>query len=129
MKKRIILTVILLSAFLTAPVFASDIINAAKSGNLAKIKTILQKDPTLINTSDTWLYTPLHWAIGKKHDEVALYLISKGADVNAKAKNGSTPLHMAARWGRLKPAQVLIQKGVDVNALNEFGNTPPALCL
>lgn len=124
MKKRLILIIILLAVFTTSPIFASDIVNAAKSGNLEKVKTLLKQDPTLINTSDTWLYTPLHWALGKKHDDVALFLISKGADVNAKAKNGSTPLHMAARWGRLKLAQMLIQKGSDVNALNEFGNTP-----
>ena len=40
--------------------------------------------------------TPLHVATVLGFDEIALYLIEKGADVNLRSNlNGYTPLHMA----------------------------------
>jgi ankyrin repeat protein len=42
------------------------------------------------DNNDGWI--PLHYAAQKGHKEIAELLISKGADVNAKNKNGHTPL-------------------------------------
>ena len=42
---------------------------------------------------DEW--TPLHYAAYSSQKEVAELLIDKGADVNAKDKNGKTPLDWA----------------------------------
>lgn len=39
------------------------------------------------------------------------YLISKGADVNARTLRGITPLYMAAREADAKTVQMLLQAG------------------
>ena len=39
--------------------------------------------------------TPLHWASMKGHLDVALLLLNKGADPNAKDGNGQTPRQVA----------------------------------
>ena len=45
-------------------------------------------------------------------------LIAKGADINAKSRDGSTPLHSAAFLGHTEIAELLIQKGAEVNLKN-----------
>ena len=39
--------------------------------------------------------TPLHYAAEYGHKDVAELLIAKGANVNARGKNGKTPLDLA----------------------------------
>ena len=70
--------------------------------------------------------TPLHLTADRGHTEVVELLISKGADVNAKMKDGWTPLHSAARYGRKghrhwEITELLIANGADVNAITNQG--------
>lgn len=50
-------------------------------------------------------------------------LISGGADVNAKDKDGFTPLHSAAESGQKAVVELLISHGADVNTKRENGDT------
>lgn len=64
----------------------------------------------------------------KAHDGEALaILLRKGADVNAKEKNGSTPLHNAIASRNRENALALIAHGADVNAAMVSGTTPLSL--
>ncbi|MBX9830357.1 ankyrin repeat domain-containing protein [Candidatus Babeliales bacterium] len=71
--------------------------------------------------------TPLHYAIydfdpkNSEHVAIVNLLLSKGADVNAKAQGDLTPLHLAmiAKSGF---AQLLITKGADKNAVAKLQN-------
>ncbi|KLT21801.1 ankyrin repeat domain protein [Wolbachia endosymbiont of Armadillidium vulgare str. wVulC] len=60
---------------------------------------------------------------GGNIDEVGR-LISEGADVNAKSKQGNTSLHFAARKGSSEIVKLLLRRGADVNAKSKQGNTP-----
>ena len=58
--------------------------------------------------------------------EIARFLIEKGANINAPAKDeyGGTPLHWAAVLGRVEMARQLIDAGANVNATDKNGYTP-----
>ena len=68
--------------------------------------------------------TDLHLASLLNLPTLTLYLLNKGADVNAKEKSGSTPLHFAALSNARETAEVLLKHGADVNAKNNNSLTP-----
>jgi len=104
-----------------------EVIKAATSGNIAKVKELLAADAELVHARDTDGSTPLHCATWKGHEAVAACLLAAGADVNAKNRNehwGTTPLHAAAHANQAAIAQLLIDHGADVNARDLDGKTP-----
>lgn len=66
-------------------------------------------------------WTPLHYACSGPDEGVITWLLSQGADVNARSPNGSTPLMMAARYGSLDSPGLLLAAGADVKLRNEQG--------
>jgi ankyrin repeat protein len=54
-------------------------------------------------------------------------LIDKGANVNAKSRDGFTPLHVAAMRGNLPVVELLLESGADPNAIVQYGKTPAEL--
>jgi ankyrin repeat protein len=58
---------------------------------------------------------------------VVEFLLSCGADPDARDKEGVTPLHCAAANCRYALAQLLVQHGADPNAKNNQGKTPADL--
>jgi pectate lyase len=56
---------------------------AARFGALAKVRSLIEKGND-INEKDASGKTPLHYAVGNGHKDVAELLIAKGADVNIK---------------------------------------------
>lgn len=103
------------------------IIKAAKSGDVATIKSLLKSDPSLIDARDTDGSTPLHCATWKGHEKVAELLLKEGANVNAVNQNGhwgTTPLHAAAHANQAKIAQLLLDHGANVKANDMEGRTP-----
>ena len=57
---------------------------------------IMKADPTWVKKKDENELTPLHIAARNGFIEVAKWLLSNGADVNATAYNNFTPLHFAS---------------------------------
>ena len=51
-------------------------------------------------------------------------LISRGADINARAGSGETPLSYASFKGHKDVVNLLIEKGADVNIRDSEGDTP-----
>lgn len=101
----------------------------AASGDYQAIKAILtrigKKCPdklySIINANNKYDGTPLHLAVENGKLNVVEYLVSKGANINAK-KSGWAPLHIAA-IGKLDIVKYLIDKGADVNTKNKYGVT------
>jgi ankyrin repeat protein len=106
-----------------------EIIRAAKSGAVARVKELLEQDPALISARDSDGSTPLHCATWKGQLAVVELLLTRGAEVNARNQNdhwGTTPLHAAAHANQRAIAELLIAHGADLHATNLNGRTPLA---
>ena len=88
------------------------LLEGAKEGNLAKVKYALDNYANIEaknengNIYETGM-TPLHLASGKGHTYVVRILLGKGADIEAKNKDGDTPLILASEWGHPKVVKLL----------------------
>src|SRR5262245_30908102 len=106
---------------------AKLITKAAKKGDAATVRTLIEKDPTLVAARDKDGSTPLHCAAWHGHVDVAKILLDAGADVNDHNQNdhwGTTPLHAAAHGDQKAVAALLIEHGADIHAKNPSGRTP-----
>ncbi len=88
---------------------------AVSDGDMAKVTTLLETDPSWVNTKAASSATPLMYAINFGRVEMLRLLLSKGADVNARASNGQTALLGASACGQLEAAQLLLERGAAVN--------------
>jgi len=102
---------------------AGPLHEAAKEGDLAKVKSLIAEGSD-VNITDENGFTPLHFAAYRGYKDVAELLILKGANVNAADNNKSTYLHWAARKGDKDIAELLIFKGANVNAADKTGANP-----
>ena len=104
-----------------------EMIKAAKKCDIEKASLLLASDISLIDARDTDGSTALHCAVWKGHQAMVAFLLTKGADVNARNKNehwGTTPLHAAAHGNQAAIAEMLIEHGADVDARDMNGKTP-----
>ncbi|MDA7660417.1 ankyrin repeat domain-containing protein [Verrucomicrobia bacterium] len=108
----------------------SQLLSAIKRSDTALAIELINKGEDVNEKSS--MGTLLHIAVRQNLKEIVELLITKGADVNAKAfqigddaekGRGITPLHYAAIDGFEEIAKLLIESGAEVNA-NANGRTP-----
>ena len=105
--------------------FCGPIHEAAKSGDVASLKALLDKDPGLLVSKDEIGKTPVHWAVGRGQPEALKLLLDVyKADPNIRNNNNGTPLHVAASQAQPECARILIARGADVNARTVNDSTP-----
>ena len=122
MNKRNLLTVLLALCLTSLPVMADGLLHeAAKEGDVAKIRTLLNKGAQ-VNARSKGGFTPLHDAALNGHVEAIRVLLEAGADVNARAEDGDTPLHQATR--HVEAIRALLRAGADVNPRDKGEFTP-----
>lgn len=125
MKKIILISIILLTTFISIQnLNAQNIFEAVKAGNLETIKALVDKNQNLLQTKDEVGNTPLHLAIENKKNDIAIFLINKGSDVNSISNTGETPLHIAAKWRANEIVTLLISKGSIVDVYDASNYTP-----
>jgi len=99
--------------------------DAARAGDLAKVKSLVKGNPDLVSSKDEqYGQTPLHVAAFSGHKDVAEFLLANKADANAKAKNGATPLHLAAAKGNSDIVELLLASKAEINATDNDGWSP-----
>lgn len=108
---------------LSSPCLCSPIHDAAKDGDLARVKVLLKSSPRLVFSRDEDGETPLHWAALRGHGDVARCLLANKADVNARDKEGETPLLLASRNGHQDIVELLLASKPDLNASDNVGFT------
>lgn len=75
--------------------FAGNSHRHAPDGWMPSLKYLVEELAADVNARDNQGYTPLHHAAARGDNEMILYLVSKGADVKAVARNGRTTVDMA----------------------------------
>jgi ankyrin repeat protein len=92
----------------------TPLLHAVMAGDLEVVRMLVAggADP---NDAAPDAMTPVILAITKHHEDVALFLLEKGAFPSA-AGPGFNALHAAAATGQLKVAKALIARGADPNA-------------
>jgi ankyrin repeat protein len=91
---------------------------AALYGQLAEVKTLVDQKQVPVNRPG---WTPLHYACTNGHYDIALFLLDKGAAVDALSPNETTPLMMAIRAGNIQLARLLLDRGADIRLRNQQG--------
>jgi cytohesin len=123
----------------------SELMKAAiEADDLVKVKELVTKKPNAVNARDKNGWTPLHEitlavnltislnnnATGTVQDknanglsDIGEFLLSHGANINAKDDSGNTPLMIAAEWGKVWIVKALIERGANVNLTDSYGGT------
>ncbi|UCG92654.1 MAG: ankyrin repeat domain-containing protein, partial [candidate division WOR-3 bacterium] len=103
---------------------ADEIHDAALQGDIAKVKTLVAKDSTLVNARDEQENVVLHYAIFGRQTEIVEFLISKNADVHSVNKYNQNALLYAAYIGTPEIAELLLAKGAKLNEKDFLGRRP-----
>ena len=90
-------------------------------GNLNEVKNLIRKGAN-VNARDRWGIPFLLRAL-PRHQEIAKYLITNGADVNTKTSDDNTVLMLAAYYGLFDLVKFLVQNGADINAVDANNDT------
>jgi len=103
-----------------------DIFEASVLGKIEQVKNLVDYDPSIANSYSPDGFTPVALGAYLGQKEVTEYLILKGANVNAIAKNatGFTALTGAIANNHAEISKMLVKRGADVNHRYEGGVSP-----
>lgn len=90
-------------------------------GNIDQLKAVYDKCELTAHDGRYSLCTPLH--MGGVPDELVIWLVEKGLDINIPDYYGATPLYRQATMGR-DTVKLLLELGADIEKPNTYGNTP-----
>ena len=88
------------------------------------VESILETEPSAVNSTDRDGYTPLHKACYNDNFALAQLLLKYKADPNKRTEYQWTPLHSACKWNNAKLAALVLQHGANINARSEGDQTP-----
>lgn len=95
-----------------------DIAQAIRAQSMPRLVEAVTRHPERVNQRDAQNgMTPLHWAVMGNQTNMAEYLLTHGADVNAGDRYGLTSLHKAAAFNGKHMAEILLTHGANLNAL------------
>ncbi|MBN1938831.1 MAG: ankyrin repeat domain-containing protein [Candidatus Aminicenantes bacterium] len=116
---------VMLAFFLLAlPLTAAEIHDAARTGDLARLKTLLESDKTLIALKDGEGRTALHHAAEAGKAAAVEFLLGLGASASAVDAQTRTPLHAAAYKGDAASVKLLLAAGAALEAREIRERTP-----
>ena len=90
-------------------------------GNIDQLKAVYDKCELTAHDGRFSLSTALHF--GDVPDELVIWLVKEGLDINIPDYYGATPLYRQATMGR-DTVKLLLELGADIEKTNTYGNTP-----
>ena len=97
---------------------------AIEEGHESLAKLLIERGESYNNTLDEQRVTMLHLACLHGMTSIAAYLLTHGANPNAKSFDDWTPVHIAVQSGHLATLTLLLGKGGDPSAAKSGGFTP-----
>lgn len=103
-----------------------DIFEASVLGDLARVRALLDEQPGLANAFAPDGFQPLGLACFFGQVDIAVYLLSMGAEVNSASQNSMRvmPLHSSVARKDMNITRILLSHGADVNAVQTDEFTP-----
>jgi ankyrin repeat protein len=111
----LLLTVLAVSAGLSAAEDVPPLVDAVKRGDHGAVRTLLRQKGSA-NAAQADGTTALHWAVQSDDVELVAMLVKAGANVKAANRYGIQPLTLAATNGSAKAIALLLGAGADPNA-------------
>jgi hypothetical protein len=96
------------------PVGETPVMMAAMRGSMEWTRRLVERGAQV--QREGW--TALHYAATGPEPAVLAYLLERGAQVDARAPNGSTALMMAASYGPEASVRLLLERGADAKLRN-----------
>lgn len=97
---------------------------ACAEGHLPVVKYLVKNGHADVNLPDTAGRTPLFYALEKDQVETLRFLLTSGANPNAKDHAGVSPLMRASAKNKQDIQKMLLsQKGIEVNAQDNLGRS------
>lgn len=90
-------------------------------GNIDQLKAVYDKCELTAHNGRYSLSTALHF--GGVPDELVIWLVEQGLDINIPDYYGATPLYRQATMGR-DTVKLLLELGADIGKPNTYGETP-----
>jgi ankyrin repeat protein len=116
----LLLTVIAVSAGLSAAEDVPPLVDAVKRGDHGAVRTLLRQKAAA-NAAQADGTSALHWAVQGDDAELIAMLVKAGANVKAANRYGIQPLTLAATNGSAKAIELLLGAGADANTKTAAG--------
>ncbi len=117
----VVVSIVLLSA--CSREYTSEMMNAAKDGNLKFVQAAAQRGAD-VNERSNKGKNALMFAASENHREVTQWLIEQGVDVNAADNYGTTALIVASTAGHHDVVKLLLDNGANVQVRDDSGGAP-----
>ncbi|MFA6275302.1 MAG: ankyrin repeat domain-containing protein [Pedobacter sp.] len=103
-----------------------NLFEACALGKFDEVTLLIFKDPQSINSHSADGFTPLGLACYFGHEDIARFLVLKGAEVNVPSKNGFNvfPIHSAVAANNFNIAKMLLNAGAYPNVCQKSGVAP-----
>jgi ankyrin repeat protein len=105
--------------------FHGHLIDAIAKGDEVAVQHILNIGAS-VNKPDDNGFHPIHWAsLSQETESLIPFLLSKGAEIDAKNNIGQTPLHLVCMNGGSFGAACLLHQGADANVQTSHDLSTP----
>lgn len=107
-----------------------NIFDAAVNGHYFTVKDMIDKNPEMVHSVNSFGFTPLISATEGHNVDIVALLLDHGADINyqvptGQASAGETALFIAAAYGSIEILTELCERGADTNICRELGACSP----
>ena len=127
----ILLIIGLVSLFVSTGLLAQesdDLLNKVMRNDIEGVKELIASGADINQQNKMYGHTPLIIACNYNYVDLAKLLISEGADINIRGKDGSTAL-IAAAANSQELVEILLSKGAEVNAKMKDGTGVFTQCI